>query len=697
MEDLNPEQKQAVCHIEGPLLVLAGAGSGKTRVVTQRIIHLMQLGIPASDILAVTFTNKAAAEMKKRINQLTCQNIYCSTFHSLGAKILRESFSHLGLKSDFTIYDEDDSFKVIKSCFSDLDIKLEKDLLKKVRSKISSHKNSLISPDEVIEEPEIDHKIFTKIYPLYVRKLKNYNAVDFDDLLYLPVKLLQKDEEVRSTYQKRWQFLLIDEYQDTNPAQYHLAKILGDIHKNIFVVGDPDQSIYSWRGANYQNILNFDTDFPGAKIIYLEQNYRSTPNILKAANAVICKNANRYEKNLWSDLKPGEKIKVRCLEDERQEAAFIIDKLIFHHQRDNISLEDAVIFYRTNAQSRSFEDKLLEKNIPYVIIGGLSFYQRKEIKDVLALLKVICSDHDMISFTRTINLPKRGIGLKTISKLHALTDRYDISIIEVCKNLVYSNPYPEFSLSAKQKIALQDYLNGIFSLREMVKEKTPLFEIISKTIDKMRYIDALKEDSETYEDRRANIDELIAKASEQTAMSLPEFLQELTLKSSAEHGDLENALRLMTIHNGKGLEFSLVFISGLEEDLFPHFNCKGNTESLQEERRLFYVGMTRAKKFLYLTHAQFRFLWGMVKFMRASRFLNEIPEEYLEHSIADTSIDNNTSAFYEGDLVIHKDFGKGQIKKTYETSLGTTYDIYFEKDTVLRSLVAKYAKLKPSL
>ena len=391
MTKLNPQQELAVQHVEGPLLVLAGAGSGKTRVVTYRIARLIDLGIPPSEILAVTFTNKAAEEMRTRIRTLKNAQVLACTFHSLGARILRESISALGYRPDFAIYDEEDSEKLLKSCLEQLQLGDEKGLVRQLRNQISSAKNNLVGPDDKGEDP-----LFTQVYTLYQTKLKECNALDFDDLLYLTVKLLKEQEAIRNEYQNRWQFVLIDEYQDTNIAQYTLAKILVDKHKNIFAVGDPDQSIYSWRGARYQNILNFETDFPGAKVVPLDQNYRSTNIILQAANALIQHNPNRYDKKLWSHLGEGAKIGVFVGQNERQEAEFVAGR-IFNHAVE-ISLNDIAIFYRTNAQSRIFEDALLSRKIPYTIIGGLSFYQRREVKDILSLMRMVISNTDLISF-----------------------------------------------------------------------------------------------------------------------------------------------------------------------------------------------------------------------------------------------------------------------------------------------------------
>lgn len=694
-KNLNSQQQKAVDHVEGPLLVLAGAGSGKTRVVTHRIARLINLGIPASDILAVTFTNKAAEEMRNRVRALTNARVLSLTFHSLGAKILKESIDALGFQKDFSIYDEEDVTKVIKACLINLDVKPEKETIKTIRSAISSYKNALLEPNQIKIEgnDKKDQELIAKTYDLYQTRLKEFNACDFDDLLFLTVKLFKEHPHIKEQFQNRWQFLLIDEYQDTNVSQYTITKMLGEKHKNIFVVGDPDQSIYSWRGAKYQNILNFDKDFEGAQIIYLEQNYRSTNNILKASNAVISFNSNRYEKNLWSDLEDGEKIRFNHLENDHAEARFVIDQVI-SHQRAGVPLDQMVVFYRTNAQSRHFEDALLSKNIPYKVIGGLSFYQRKEIKDLLAFLKMLHSDHDFISFSRTINLPKRGVGQTTIQKIQEAVEREKKPIFLLCQEII-SNKNSSI-LTGRQKEALKDYVDAILELRPLVG-KIPLNELILTTLSKTRYFDHLKEDPETFEDRKENIDALITKAAEfsqsEDNLTLLDFLEELSLKSSIEDKGYVSCVNLMTVHHGKGLEFPIVFVTGLEEELFPHSNSKYNLESLEEERRLFYVAITRARSLLYLTSARTRFMWGHLNDMVCSRFIKEIPKEYL-HNKSFEGDEETTMDFLPGDQVVHKDFGVGTVEKAYSTSFGKTYDVLFENDLSSRSLVAKYAKLK---
>jgi DNA helicase II / ATP-dependent DNA helicase PcrA len=604
MSELNPEQKQAVEHIEGPLLVLAGAGSGKTRVVTHRIAHLLDSGVPSEAILAVTFTNKAAEEMRHRIRMLKNRQILACTFHSLGARILRESIAELGYKSDFLIYDEEDSEKLLKKCMGTSDVGA-------VRQQISWAKNNLLEPDMAIAE----------FYTAYQQKLKECNALDFDDLLYLTVRLLQQSESARTLYQTRWQFVLIDEYQDTNLAQYTIAKILVEKHNNIFAVGDPDQSIYSWRGARYQNILNFERDFPGAKVITLDQNYRSTNTILQAANALIQHNGERYEKRLWSALGDGEKITLCVSASEREEARFVARQIV--RNMHTFSLDEIAIFYRTNAQSRAFEDALLEQRIDYRIIGGLSFYQRREVKDVLAFLKMLISDTDLISFLRTINLPKRGLGATTLEKLVEAAGSQPI--FSFCEEAVH-----HMKFSAKQRAGLEEYVSAVRKLRAKQKEM-PLHQLISEALHEFRYLDHLKEDPESFQDRKENVEELMGKAAEweETGGGLGSFLEELSLRTSLEEKDHIPTVKLMTLHNSKGLEFNLVFLVGMEEDLFPHINSRDDEAAIEEERRLCYVGMTRAKRKLFLCTAAMRYMWGVPRYMRPSRFLKEVPLQFL--------------------------------------------------------------------
>ena len=671
MEQLNPEQTLAVNHVEGPMLVLAGAGSGKTRVVTYRIVHLLELGIPPSEILAVTFTNKAAEEMRARIRKLSNAYVLASTFHSLCARILRESIQFLGYSREFTIYDEDDSEKLLKECFAALNLKDEKGLLKSAKAAISHAKNHL-------EEPGND-----PIYTLYQSKLKSYQALDFDDLLFLTVKLFKEFPDQLELYQKRWSFLLIDEYQDTNTAQCTLIRLLSHRHHNVFAVGDPDQSIYSWRGANVSHILQFKDDYPGAHIVRLEQNYRSRNTILKAANALIQHNTGRLEKNLWSARGEGEKIGLYICPNEHAETEFIVKEI----QKSPFTLSECVIFYRTHFQSRVFEDALLRHRIPYRIIGGLSFYQRREVKDILSLLRIVLAGADFLSFARTINIPKRGFGEGAIGKIRAFAEEQHLPIFTAAEQIVEKKA---LKLSQKQMDGLKEYVDMIHALRNIQTIST----LLSEAIDRSRYLLHRKDDPESEQERKENLQELIAKGVEweleTEKPTLSAFLEELTLKSNTETDQATDVVRLMTFHNGKGLEFDLVFLVGMEEDLFPHVNSRESPENLEEERRLCYVGMTRAKESLYLTASRHRFLWGASRPMRPSRFLYEIPSQYLRTFEESSSSED---AFSPGTSVIHKDFGPGIVQKSYQTSLGLTYEVFFPKAQTTRTLIAKYAKL----
>lgn len=721
INNLNPEQQEAVKTVEGPVLVLAGAGSGKTRVVTSRIVYLIENGIPPSKILGVTFTNKAAGVMRERVQQMTQSNVLICTFHSLGARVLRESIEALGYHRSFTIYDEEDADKLLKSCLAEVNTLEKKIESKPYRHFISQAKNNLLTPDQV----DTSHmksdvaEAFPRVYALYQRKLQEYQALDFDDLLFLTVKLWKEHPDILAHYQERWAFVLVDEYQDTNDAQYLMARFLVEKRNNLFVVGDPDQSIYSWRGANIRNILNFEKDYPGAKVIRLEQNYRSTKTILDTANSLISYNTDRYEKELWSELGNGEKIKLFIGQDEREEADFVATQ-VETHRGNSIPLNQMAVFYRTNAQSRIFEDLFIYRSIPYVIVGGISFYQRREIKDILAYLRISQSGADYISFMRTINLPKRGLGESTIEKIRHHANQEGMTILAYCDAIVHNLPLKNsLRLTAKQKESLSEYVKIVQALRKLSKEGS-IRTLVLSAIEQSGYMDYLREDAETYSDRRENLDELVAKAAEWELSSpdpsLEAFLEELSLKSSLDEADQTlDRISLMTIHNGKGLEFTAAFIVGLEEDLFPHINSK-NHESIEEERRLCYVGITRAKEHLYLSYCRSRYLWGTLRMQKPSRFLMELPPEHLEKVDPSRSAHRNTPSFLparerkgvayvekssppsgisfeQGDRIFHRDFGIGQVQEAYEGSLGLTYKVLFDKDNSLKTLVAKYAIL----
>lgn len=706
---LNPEQQIAVEHVDGPLLVLAGAGAGKTRIVTHRIARLLDLGVHPSEILAVTFTNKAASEMQERVARLYAQRVLICTFHSLGARILRESIGALGYAAEVTIYDQEDSDKLLRDCMHKLGIKTTEVKPKVFRSMISDAKNRLQEPNDI--DPATlttsNERIFPDLYNLYQARLREYGALDFDDLLVMTVRLFRECPEALALYQEQWRYLLIDEYQDTNHAQYEMARLLVGPQRNLFVVGDPDQSIYSWRGANIQNILNFERDYPGAKVVRLEQNYRSTSTILDAANTLIRNNRGRYEKNLWSTLGEGEKIELIECESDRDEAEAVVSRIVKRHNKDGIPLQEMAIFYRTNAQSRRFEDSLLAAQLPYVIVGGQSFYQRREIKDILAFLRIVRSGSDFLSFTRTINLPKRGIGDATLEKIGLGASQAGMGVVEYAEWLVAGSG--DVRLSAKQREGLEEYLRIIRQLRQMVREGAALHELVSETIHLTHYLSVLRADEETFQDRKANLDELIGKAAEWQDNSeggtLEDFLEELSLRAAADESPETNlGIRLMTMHNGKGLEFQAVYLVGMEEGLFPHMNSRGSDQAVEEERRLCYVGMTRAKQFLHISSARNRFLWGASHFMRPSRFLSEIPERYTYRAgrsptvtyrpaPAPTATESEEAQFGVGDRVHHQQFGGGVVQDVSRNSLGLIYRVLFDRDSGPKTLVAKFANL----
>lgn len=633
---LNEAQDIAVGIVDGPALVLAGAGSGKTRVVTARIVHLIQSGVPASSILGLTFTNKAAKEMKERVRRLMDVEVLISTFHSLGAKILRESISALGFPSNFLIYDEDDSEKLLKRCLERFQVKEKKGGIHHWRQLISRAKNGARSPDSIDKEGyPCDEPFFPQVYRAYIEGLFEAGAVDFDDLLYLPIRLFQEHPALLAHYQDRWRYLLIDEYQDTNEAQYALVTMLVAKTHNLFVVGDPDQAIYSWRGANIHNILNFERDYPGARVVRLERNYRSRANILEAANSLISNNQSRYKKTLWSALGDGEKIKRFTAYDERDEARFVVKKTLYHHQVQKLPLRDMVVFYRTNAQSRPLEDQLLAAQVPYTIVGGVSFYQRREVKDILSFLRVVQMPSDGIAFSRTIQLPKRGVGETTVEKLRAAALLQGMPLFDYCQALLEGHEgIRTISMNTRARQGLTQYVQ-IIKKMQLIAQEGSMRALVRATIEESGYKDYLKEDVDSAEERLSNVEELVAKAAEWDVAhehaDLSLFLEELSLKSTLDELDeSHDRLNLMTIHNGKGLEFQVTFLVGLEEDLFPHVNSRGSDAALEEERRLCYVGMTRAKEVLYITDAQMRYLWGVQRTQRPSRFLKEIPAHLIE-------------------------------------------------------------------
>lgn len=663
LDNLNEMQKKAVLKTDGPLLILAGAGSGKTRVLTTKIAYLIEeKNISPYNILAITFTNKAAKEMKERIENMlgiVSKGIQISTFHSFGLTIARENYEELGLNSNFTILDSDDSLTIIKKIMKELNINSEQLKPKFVRSQISGAKNEMLSPNEYEKFASTDfEKQIVEVYKHYEQRLKISNSVDFDDLLIMPINLFRKNPDILEKYQDRFKYILIDEYQDTNSAQYTLVKLIGSKYKNICVVGDNDQSIYSFRGANYQNILNFEKDYKNAEVIMLEENYRSTKNILKVANEVIVKNTKRKDKNLWTENNDGDKVKYYRANDEKDEANFVsesIQKLI----DDGIKKNDIAVLYRTNAQSRTIEEALLRKNISYKVIGSMYFYNRKEIKDLISYLKLIHNNYDDNSLLRVINVPKRGIGEKTIQNLttKALSENkclYDI--IDSGKELAFKNMIEELKKEA-ENISLTDLIDLILNKtgmkQDLVSDKTIESEIRLENLEEFKSI------TKNFEENYGII-------------SLDEFLDEISLVADVEeHKNDTDVVTLMTIHSAKGLEFDNVFIIGMEEGIFPHFNSLMDFNQIEEERRLCYVAITRAKKNLWIINAKKRMLYGKDSMNPPSRFLTDINESDLDNISIKTENNSFISTFESqidssitynfGEKVLHDEYGEGVI------------------------------------
>ena len=690
---LNPAQKEAVCHPGGPLLVLAGAGSGKTRVATMRVAYLIRSGVSPQTIVAVTFTNKAAKEMRERVHRLAGSDVLVSTFHSLGARILRESIDRLGYPAAFVIYAEEESEKVLKECLKGRGLQCKDGEVSVYRSAISKIKN----------EPALAHKfdpLTRSIFDQYQERLKQSGAVDFDDLIYLPLELFKNHPNVLEQCSQRWRYLLVDEYQDTSDNQCQFAAYLAGPSQNIFAVGDPDQSIYSWRGAKISNILSFQKQFAHAAIVRLEQNYRSTNIILEASNAVIGHNEARYEKNLWSQRGGGAPIVKYIAPTERREAEFVAS-MIEELSESGTPYDQVAVLYRTNAQSRSLEDKFLERSLPYRIWGGVPFYTRKEIKDILSLLQIAACPRDTIAFERALKLVSKGIGEVTISKLIQKASQEQRPIFDIAQEAGSSE------LSKKQQEALASFCSFISSLRQSI-ENGSAAGLLSDAIDGSEYVQHLEKDPETVLERKENIAQLISRANEwdesHDTLSPLLFIEELVLEGAREHGkDKGPCVTLATIHNAKGLEFPIVFIVGLEEDLFPHMSAKKNDGGLEEERRLFYVGMTRAKDRLFVSAAQTRLLFGGLRSMRTSSFLKEIPPQYLvTHGLSPWKAPviepeaprAEMELFSAGQVILHPHFGVGRIEKVKTTSLGPAYEVLFSNDQKKRTIMASYVSMK---
>jgi len=720
---LNKEQQQAVQHTEGPLLILAGAGSGKTKVLTVRIAHLLAQGVNPYEILAITFTNKAAKEMKSRVEGLVgdvANRIWLSTFHSFCAKFLRfELDNFLGYNSNFTIYDTSDSQAVIKAALKALNLDDKYYPVGAMIGAISDAKNKLLFASDFRKQArDFYQQKVADVYEYYERELRKNNALDFDDLLLVAVKLLQSNEAVLDKYSKRFRYVMIDEYQDTNHAQYLLAKLLASHWKNIAVVGDADQSIYAWRGADIQNILDFEKDYPNCTSIKLEQNYRSTKIILDAANAVIENNEGRPKKNLWTDKTEGAKIQHFTAQSEHEEAAFIGDTIAKKHDIHGVSYGDMAILYRTNAQSRVLEEALIKRALPYTMVGGTKFYDRKEIKDVLAYLRVLYNPFDDLSLLRIINVPKRSIGATTVAKLQDYARANGTSLFMTLTQLHLVD-----TIKGKTKEKLEEFGILIFTLVAEMEDKTVL-DILEAILDRTGYLAQLEESTDPQDQARAeNIGELLSVAKDfqdtNPTGTVEDFLEQVALVNDVDSFEQEESkVTLMTLHAAKGLEFPIVFLGGLEEGLFPHSRTLMNPEEIEEERRLAYVGITRAEKELYISNATTRTVFGRTSSYLPSRFIDEIPEELVDglrakrkvpddikrhvpqhmsvtsRPVTKPIVRNEVIADWKvGDTAIHSKWGNGKVINVAGEGAGMKLTIEFPTQGV-RVVMAKFAPVK---
>ena len=723
LDGLNREQQQAVQHTEGPLLILAGAGSGKTKVLTVRIAYLLAQGVNPYEILAITFTNKAAKEMKSRVEGLVgdvANRIWLSTFHSFCAKFLRfELDNFLGYNSNFTIYDTSDSQVVIKAALKALNLDDKYYPVGAMISAISDAKNKLMFASDYRKQArDFYQQKVADVYEYYERELRKNNALDFDDLLLVAVKLLQSNAAVLDKYSKRFKYVMIDEYQDTNHAQYLLAYLLSSHWKNIAVVGDADQSIYAWRGADIQNILDFEKDYPNCTSIKLEQNYRSTKIILDAANAVIDNNEGRPEKNLWTDKVEGAKIQHFTAQSEHEEAAFIGDTIVKKHDIHGVPYGDMAILYRTNAQSRVLEEALIKRALPYTMVGGTKFYDRKEIKDVLAYLRVLYNPFDDLSLLRIINVPKRSIGSTTVSKLQDYARENGTSLF-----MTLTQMHLVDTIKGKTKEKLEEFGVLIFTLVAEMDDKSVL-DILEAILDRTGYLAQLEESTDPQDQARAeNIGELLSVAKDfqdtNPTGTVEDFLEQVALVNDVDSFEQEESkVTLMTLHAAKGLEFPIVFLGGLEEGLFPHSRTLMNPEEIEEERRLAYVGITRAEKELYISNATTRTVFGRTSSYLPSRFIDEIPAELVDslrakrkipddikptvprhmsvasRPVTKPIIRNEVIADWKvGDTAIHSKWGNGKVVNVSGEGAGMKLTIEFPTQGV-RVVMAKFAPVK---
>jgi DNA helicase-2/ATP-dependent DNA helicase PcrA len=707
LADLNPAQREAVLHTEGPVLVVAGAGSGKTRVLTRRIAHLLgAVGVKPPEILAITFTNKAAGEMRDRVQDLVgppARAAWVMTFHSACGRILRREAQRLGYRSNFTIYDSADQIRLVKRCLEELERDPKRFTPRGIHSQISNAKNTLVGPVEYTERVSSFYdQTVAEVYDLYQKRLFASNAVDFDDMLFLTVDVLERFPEAREKWQDAFHYILVDEYQDTNHAQYRLLQLLADKHHNVFAVGDPDQSIYGFRGADIRNVMEFEQDFPGSYTIALEQNYRSTQHILDAANGVIGHNRERKEKNLWSELGEGDPVRVIELEDEHAEARYVAAEIALLVE-EGFNGADVAVFYRTNAQSRVLEDVLVRQGIAYQVIGGPRFYERAEIKDLIAYLQVLDNPYDAVSLIRIATRPRRGIGDSTLARLATWADQREISLWEATAEAENAG------VGAAPQKALKSFRGMIESLMSAAMElEVP--ELIEAVLQRSGYMESLEaERTIEAQGRIENLQELVSVAREWREQAedttLSSFLQEISLYSDQDaiRGD-GSLVTLMTLHNAKGLEFRAVYLIGMEEGIFPHSRSI-EEQGIEEERRLCYVGMTRAEERLTLLHASSRMLYGGRNHNLPSRFLDELPDAHVERDrLRPTSWSGygaprqsqiqpleNVPDLSTGDSVRHSTLGEGVVVRIEPGGLVT---VRFADDGSERKLMLDYAPLE---
>ncbi|MED1419739.1 DNA helicase PcrA [Bacillus smithii] len=725
LSGLNKEQQEAVKTTEGPLLIMAGAGSGKTRVLTHRIAYLMvEKAVNPYNILAITFTNKAAREMKERVSQLmggAAEEVWISTFHSMCVRILRRDIDRIGFNRNFTILDTTDQQSVIKGILKDKNLDPKKFDPRSILGTISSLKNELIDPESYSKQVgSYYERIVSEVYEEYQKRLRKNQSLDFDDLIMTTIHLFQRVPDVLEYYQRKFQYIHVDEYQDTNRAQYLLVKLLASRFQNLCVVGDSDQSIYRWRGADISNILSFEKDYPNARVILLEQNYRSTKRILQAANEVIKNNYNRKPKKLWTENPEGKKIVYFRAENEQAEAQFVAGKIKELVESGKRRLSDFAILYRTNAQSRVIEEVLMKSNIDYTIVGGIKFYDRKEIKDILAYLRLIANPDDDISLLRVINVPKRGIGSTSMDKIARYAQENDLSLFQALEEADFIGLSPKIT---KAVLEFRDLIKGYTQMQEYLS----VTELVEEVLDKSGYRDMLKaEKTLDAQSRLENIDEFLSvtKGFEENSedKSLIAFLTDLALVADIDRLDEEDnnqqAVVLMTLHSAKGLEFPVVFLIGMEEGVFPHSRSLMDEEEMEEERRLAYVGITRAEEELYLTNAQMRTLYGRTNLNPVSRFIQEIPEDLLDEVVIEkktfTRFQSNPSTSSQkasirpmavstggeeipwkvGDKAEHKKWGIGTVVSVKGEKENMELDIAFPSPTGVKRLLAKFAPIQ---